>query len=254
MKSSFFTALLVLLSMNIYAQKSPKKIKNRLSHFGLYAGYNVNSIEHNAMSHLTDLWNQSHRSSDIITPYKDFLRMGGLSGGLMSYYKSIFIDVGFNIRRNTQLARFKDVVGQFQSQTLVMNAFHFGVGMNLNTGKDIVLISPGVSFGIGRVEMKEGYYRTLNDKDIPLSQSKPTVKVDNTSSMSALNTFATIFVNVNIGKFNGRMPKLIIQPYLSIPLTKTDLSPAFYPTSSNAFDPALKTYLSFWGAKFAVAF
>lgn len=237
-----------------HAQKTSKKSKNRLSHFGLYAGYNVNSIEHNTINRLTDLWNQSHRSSDIITPYKDFLRMRGLSGGLMSYYKSIFIDVGFDIRKNTQLARFKDVVGQFQSQTLVMNSFHFGLGMNMNSGKDVVLISPGVSFGIGRVEIKEGYYRTLNDKDIPLSQTKPNVKVDNTSSMSVFNTYASIFLNVNVGKFKGRMPKLMIQPYLTIPLNKTDLSSAFYPTSSKIFDPALKTYLIFWGTKFAVAF
>jgi hypothetical protein len=251
MKSVIFTLVLLLCSSLILAQK---KNKNRLSHFGLYAGYNLNSIDHTALDHLTDLWNLSHRSSDVISPYKDFLRMSGFSGGLMSYYKALYVDIGFDIRKNTQLARFKDVVGQFESQTLVMNSFHIGAGMNMNTGKDIVMISPGVALGIGRVEIEKGLYRTLVDTEIPLTQQKPNVKVDNSSSMSALNTFATIFVNVNIGKFNGRMPKLIIQPYLTIPLNKTDLSPAFYPTSSKAFDPALKAYLSFWGVKTAIGF
>ena len=225
-----------------------------LRHFGFYAGYNFNSIDHPALDHLNNLWNNSHPSDKVVRRYGDFLRMSGFSGGFMGYRKRFFADFGFNVRKTTNLARFSDIVGEFQSQTLSMNSFHLGFGYNMSSGNDIVMITPGASFGIGRIEIKEGIYRTLADIPISASQHKPTAPIDNTKSMSVLNPFASIFVNITIGKLNSRMPKVVIQPYLTVPLKKTDLTPAFYPTSANAFDPTLKAYLSYWGTKVAIAF
>jgi hypothetical protein len=248
---AFFTSLLLLL----VAAACPLYGQAKLRHFGVYAGYNVNSIDHTALDHLTNLWNNAHSPDKTIQKYKDILRMQGLSGGLMAYHNRFYADFGFDVRKSSQLARFKDVVGEFQSQTLLMNAFHLGVGMNLNDGKDIVMITPGASFSIGRIEIKEGIYRTLADKPIPLTQKKPTAPIDDTKSMSALNTFASVFVNITIGKLQTRMPKIVIQPYLTIPLNKTDLTQAFYPPSANAYDPTLRAaQLTYWGTKIALAF
>jgi hypothetical protein len=245
---SLLTSLLLLITVSIaLAQRS------KIQHFGLYAGYNVNSINHPALDHLTDLWNNSHEPNMTIRSYKDFLRLKGLSGGLIAYHGKLFADIGFDVRKTTNLARFKDVVGQFQSQTLSMNAFHFGIGINTNNKNDIVTISPGASFSIGKIEIKEGIYRTLDDVSIPLEQKKPTATIDNTKSMSVFNSFISIFVNVTIGKLGTRMPKLILQPYLTIPLNKMDLTQAYYPPSVKAYDPALKAHLTYWGAKIAIA-
>jgi hypothetical protein len=247
-------AIIISLHLLLFAATCPVLGQASLRHFGFYVGYNFNSIDHPALDHLNDLWNNSHAPNMTVQRYGDFLRMSGLSGGLMGYHKRFFTDIGFNVRKTTNLARFSDVVGEFQSQTLSMNSFHLGIGMNMNSGKDIVMITPGASFGIGRIEIKEGVYRTLADIPIPAAQQKPTAPIDNTKSMSVLNTFASVFVNITIGKLNSRMPKIVVQPYLTVPLNKTDLTPAFYPTSTRAFDPTLKANLTYWGTKVAIAF
>lgn len=250
MRQTTLIIFALLLSLQFSFAQAPK-----IKHFGFYAGYNTNSINQGALNELTRLWNNSHRNEMTISNYAEFQRMGGLSGGLISYYKTFFADAGFDIRRNTLYGRFKDVVGQFQSQRLSMDAFHIGVGANLSSGKDKVMITPGASLGIGRIEIREGAYRTLDDKLIPLTQKRPTAAVDNSKSMSILNAFASVYVNFTIGSLNGkRLPKFIIQPYLTIPINKTDLSAAYYPTSNRLYNSDLKGRLQFWGCKFAVAF
>jgi hypothetical protein len=244
---------IVSLHLLLFAATCSMYGQAKIRHFGFYAGYNFNSIDHSALERLTDLWNGSHSAEMTVRPYKDILRMKGFSGGLMGYHNRLFVDIGFNVRTSSNLARFKDVVGEFQSQTLSMNSFNIGLGMNMSDGKDVVMITPGASFGIGRIEIKEGIYRTLADRPIPLEQEKPDAPIDDTKSMSVLNTFASVFVNITIGKLNTRMPKIMVQPYLTIPLNKTDLTPAYYPPSASAYDPALRAHLSYWGIKVAIA-
>ena len=223
-----------------------------IHHIGVYVGYNSNSIDNGALNRLTQLQNGLHAAKDYNIGYKDFLRMRGWSAGFMAWQGKVFADVGFDIRQSSLTARFRDIPNEFQTQTLSMNSFHLGLGMNTSDGSEKVCISPGLSFGMGKLIIKEINYRTELNNTIPANQTKPVGVKDDSKNMSSLNMYGTAFVNFMIGN-PKKGPKFIIQPYLTLPFVKNDLTHAFYPSDFKGSDPNLKSRIVFWGMKVAVS-
>ena len=236
------------------SKKVPRPPSNtpNIHHIGVYAGYNSNSIDNGALNRLTQLQNGLHAAKDYNIGYKDFLRMRGWSAGFMAWQGKVFADVGFDIRQSSLTARFRDIPNEFQTQTLSMNSFHLGLGMNTSDGSEKVCISPGLSFGMGKLIIKEINYRTELNNTIPANQTKPIGVKDDSKNMASLNMYGTAFVNFMIGN-PKKGPKFIIQPYLTLPFVKNDLTRAFYPSDFKGSDPNLKSRIVFWGMKVAVS-
>jgi hypothetical protein len=244
----FCMTLSLAFSQNNF--KKPINLQANLRHIGIYGGYNVNSIDNEVLNRLTRLHNNSHAPQDFKVGYNEMLRMKGFSAGFMAWMGKFYTDVGFDIRQTTVTARFKDVENEFQSQTLSMNSFHLGLGMNMSDPKHKVMVSPGFSIGMGKVIMKEINYRMENVQMIPDNQRTPVGVKDDSKNMSSLNVYGTAFVNIAVGGMKS--PKVIIQPYVTLPMVQNDLTRAYYPSDFNGVDPTLKSRLSFWGIKFAV--
>lgn len=245
--------LFALWASLCFAQENQKIEKPyKMRHFGVYAGYNCNNIQNGALERLTDLQNAKHNIGGRYYGYKDFLRMNGFSGGIMAWNGRLFADFGFNIRKNEQTARFKDHANEFQTMQISMNTFHFGFGINMSDPAHKVIISPGISLGMGKFIVKEINYRTELDLPIPATQLAPIGVRDDSKNISSFNANATAFVNVMLGNLK-RGPKVIIQPFVTLPFVQNDLTRAVYANDVKVLDPALKGRMTYWGFKVAIA-
>jgi hypothetical protein len=249
--------LSLCLSQFLLAQQLPQapvRIEKayKMRHIGVYGGYNVNNINNGALERLVDLHNNKHLANGTYFGYKDFLRMSGFSAGFMAWTGKFYADAGFDIRQSKQTARFKDIPNQFQTLDLSMNSFHLGLGMNMTDPRGKVILSPGLSFGMGKMILKEINYRTESDIVIPAQQRTPIGTKDDSKNIASLNLYGTAFVNIMLGNIN-KGPKVILQPFVTLPFVQNDFSKAYYPNDVKTIDPALKSRLTYWGFKVAIA-
>jgi hypothetical protein len=241
-----------------FGQKSIKKAKikdplsiNKVRKFSPYIAYNATTINNGALDRLIDLHNESHLPKDTYTRYRSINKINGFGAGLMAWQGKLYADIGFNVRKNEVTARFKDVQNQFQTLALSMNSFHLGFGANMSDPQHKVIVSPGVSFGMGKVIVKEIVYRAGDDLMIPVEQKKPVGIADDSKNIGSLNLFGTAYVNFMIGNLK-KGPKIMFQPFVTIPMVQNDLTKAFYPSDFESTDVALKARLTYYGFKVAI--